>query len=78
MKYDPQIHHRRSMRLNGYDYTLPGAYFVTMVTWRREQLFGTVADGEMQLSALGKIVQAEWLRSAKFVKKSVCSRMNLW
>jgi len=69
MKYDPQIHHRRSMRLNGYDYTLPGAYFVTMVTWRREQLFGTVVNGEMQLSALGKIVQAEWLRSAEIRKE---------
>jgi len=36
----PQKHHRRSIRLEGYDYTQPGAYFVTVVTWRRESLFG--------------------------------------
>jgi hypothetical protein len=40
-----------------------------MVTWRREQLYGTVVNGEMQLSALGKIVQAEWLRSAEIRKE---------
>jgi len=36
MKYDPQKHHRRSIRLKGYDYTQPGAYFVTMCTKNRE------------------------------------------
>lgn len=28
--YDPDIHHRRSIRLRGYDYTQAGAYFVTI------------------------------------------------
>ena len=36
MKYDPQIHHRRSVRLPGYDYSQPGAYFVTICTYNRE------------------------------------------
>ena len=36
MKYDPQIHHRRSIRLPGYDYSQPGAYFVTICTYNRE------------------------------------------
>ena len=36
MKYDPQKHHRRSIRLKGYDYTQPGAYFVTICTKNRE------------------------------------------
>jgi putative transposase len=57
------LHHRRSIRLKGYDYTLPGAYFITLVTWQRDCLFGTLTDGKMQLSALGKIVQDEWMRS---------------
>ena len=35
MKYDPQRHHRRSIRLKGYDYTWPGAYFVTICTQGR-------------------------------------------
>ena len=40
MKFDPKIHHRRSIRLKGYDYSQPGAYFVTIVTRQRECLFG--------------------------------------
>ena len=67
---DPHLHeqrdsdcNRRSIRLKGYDYTLPGAYFITLVTWHRDCLFGTVVNGKMQLSALGKIVQDEWMRS---------------
>ena len=39
MSYDPDKHHRRSIRLRGYDYAQPGAYFVTMVTRQRELLF---------------------------------------
>jgi REP element-mobilizing transposase RayT len=35
-KYDPQKHHRRSIRLKGYDYSSPGAYFVTICTQGRE------------------------------------------
>ena len=51
---------RNSLRLSGYDYSQPGAYFVTMVTHQRENLFGDVADGEMQLNEYGKIVQTVW------------------
>jgi len=39
MKYDLQKHHRRSIRLRGYDYTQPGVYFVTICTQNRECLF---------------------------------------
>ena len=63
MKYDPMIHQRRSMRLKGYDYASPGAYFVTLVAYQREQLFGEVVNGEMKCSALGEIVREEWMRS---------------
>ena len=45
MKYNPEKHHRRSIRLKGYDYSQPGWYFVTVVTQNREMLFGEVADG---------------------------------
>lgn len=58
--YDPERHHRRSIRLRGYDYTWPGAYFVTICTHRRECLFGEVMDGEMVLSEYGAIVEQVW------------------
>jgi putative transposase len=63
MKYDPHIHQRRSMRLKGYDYASPGAYFVTIVTYQREQILGDVVYGDMKRSALGEIVREEWMRS---------------
>jgi REP element-mobilizing transposase RayT len=62
MKFDPQEHHRRSIRLRGYDYTQPGAYFVTMVTYQREDLFGEIVDGEMRLNWTGELVKREWER----------------
>ncbi len=59
-KFDPQKHHRRSIRLKGYDYSQEGAYYVTMVTWQREFLFGNIANQEMMLSQYGEIVQKWW------------------
>ena len=69
MKYNPEIHHRRSIRLKGYDYTQSGAYFVTFCSHQRDEIFGEVINGEMKLSALGKIVRDEWLRSAVIRKE---------
>jgi len=60
-KYDPQIHHRRSIRLKGYDYSQAGAYFVTICVHQRECLLGDVVNGEMRLSRFGKIVHYAWL-----------------
>jgi REP element-mobilizing transposase RayT len=65
MRYDPDRHHRRSIRLRGYDYRQPGAYFVTIVTQDRACLFGEVVGEEMHLNELGKIVWEEWFRSAE-------------
>jgi putative transposase len=59
-KFDPQKHHRHSIRLKEFDYSQPGAYFVTIVTWQREFLFGDVKDGRMILNKAGEIVQWEW------------------
>ncbi|ROR02911.1 hypothetical protein EDC27_0153 [Desulfosoma caldarium] len=61
----PQRHHRRSIRLKGYDYTLPGAYFVTIVTHDRACLFGQVVNGEMRLNDTGKIAREEWFAAAR-------------
>ncbi len=62
MKFDPRLHHRRSIRLKGYDYTQPGAYFITLVTYRRECLFGEIEGETIRLNPLGEIVQQAWLR----------------
>jgi len=69
MPYDPFKHHRRSIRLRGYDYTQAGAYFVTIVARNRECLFGAVVDGVMHVNACGEIVVEEWLRSAEIRKE---------
>ena len=64
MKYDPNKHHRRSIRLPGYDYSQSGAYFVTICVDRRRCLFGDVIDGQMRLNQYGAIVAEEWQRSS--------------
>jgi REP element-mobilizing transposase RayT len=65
MKFDPDKHHRRSIRLKGYDYSRPGAYYVTICVHNRECLFGNITNGEMHLNEYGKIVQTEWLKSSE-------------
>ena len=60
----PEKRNRRSLRLQGYDYSQAGAYFVTICTQDQECLFGEVVDGEMRLSAAGRAVLAEWLKTA--------------
>jgi len=56
-------HHRRSIRLKGYDYSANGMYFITICTKNRQHLFGDVADGEMVLNETGQIVKSEWLNT---------------
>jgi REP element-mobilizing transposase RayT len=60
MRYDPEKHHRRSLRLKGYDYSQAGAYFITIVTQDRACLFGEVVDGEMRLNEAGRMVEKWW------------------
>jgi REP element-mobilizing transposase RayT len=60
MPHDTDKHHRRSVRLQGYDYSQVGGYFVTICAAARECLFGEVVDGEMHLSAIGEIVADRW------------------
>lgn len=56
MKFNPNIHHRRSIRLKGYNYSKHGAYFVTLCSWQRECLFGEIDDRKMHLNEIGLIV----------------------
>jgi len=59
-KHDPDRHHRRSIRLRGYDYAQAGAYFVTICVHDRECLLGEVTDNAMSPSVAGRIVEATW------------------
>jgi putative transposase len=63
MRFNQDVHHRRSIRLPDHDYASSGAYFITMVTKDRDCLFGEVFDGEIRLSAFGEVVAREWSRS---------------
>jgi putative transposase len=60
MIYNPEKHHRRSIRLPSYDYTQEGAYFITICTHGRECFLGNIVDGKMNLSQSGKIVWNGW------------------
>jgi REP element-mobilizing transposase RayT len=60
MIYNPDIHHRRSIRLKNYDYSQEGAYFITLCTQGRACLFGQVVNDAMILNAAGEMVQQIW------------------
>ncbi len=72
MQYNPDIHHRRSIRLKGYDYAQAGAYFVTLCLhggWLKKDgmtsaenrlLLGNIVGGQMLLNDYGTIVQKRW------------------
>ena len=62
-RYEKYTTHHTSRRTDGWDYTQPAAYFVTVCTQDRWCLFGVVEEGRMYLNALGRIVVGEWKRS---------------
>ena len=55
MPYDPNRHHRKSIRLKHHDYVQPGAYFITVCVQDRMHAFGEIHDGVMQCNAAGLI-----------------------
>ncbi|HBI00485.1 MAG TPA: transposase [Anaerolineae bacterium] len=61
MKFDPQKHHRRSIRLKDYEYSQAGAYYVTINMQNRECLFGEIVNNEMILNEAGMMVIEQWL-----------------
>lgn len=65
MKYNPDIHRRRSIRLKEYDYSKQNGYFVTILTRNRECLFGNIVDEKIDLNEGGEIVKKYWLSIPK-------------
>jgi hypothetical protein len=60
MKYNPDIHHRRSIRLKGYDYSQAGMYFITICTQGSLHLFGEITNNEVVLNDAGKLIEKWW------------------
>jgi REP element-mobilizing transposase RayT len=70
-KYNPNIHHRRSIRLKGYDYAQAGLYFITICCDDRACLFGEITDGQMVLNDTGQIANECWLQIPKHFPNAV-------
>ena len=76
MKYNPDIRHRRSIRLKGYDYSQAGLYFITICIQDRKCLFGEIvgienSQPEMVLNDAGKIADKYWLEIPKHFPNAV-------
>lgn len=56
--YNPLLHHRHSIRLQGYDYSQEGLYFVTVRTHNMQCLFGNITNGQMILNQFGQIIES--------------------
>jgi len=65
MPYNPDIHHRKSIRLKGYDYSRAGLYFVTICCHNRICRFGNIENGVMKLNEYGWIAHNEWIKTAE-------------
>lgn len=61
MAYNSNKHHRKSIRLKGYDYSQAGFYFITICVHDRLCFFGEIVDGEMILNDAGRIANQCWL-----------------
>ena len=62
-KYKSNLHHRRSIRLKGYDYSQKGLYFITLCCQDRKHFFGAINNGNMILNKAGAIVKDEWKKT---------------
>ena len=60
---DKNAHNRKSIRLQGYDYSQAGLYFVTICTQNRESIFGEIKNGVMILNDFGEIIHDEWIKT---------------
>ena len=60
MIHHPNKHHRRSIRIPGFDYAQPGAYYITICAQNRVYLFGDVVNNKMRLNDAGLMVKRWW------------------
>ncbi len=55
-----KLPYRHSIRLENYDYSQYGAYFITICTYKKKEIFGKIVDGKMILNEYGEIVLKVW------------------
>ena len=65
MTFNPNKHHRRSIRLAGYDYVAEGWYFITICVQDKECVFGEIVENNMILNITGKIIDYHWRKLPK-------------
>ncbi len=58
-----QIHN--SIRLTDYDYSQEGAYFITLVTYQRNNIFGNIINGVIEFTPFGIIASEQWIALEK-------------
>jgi putative transposase len=60
MNYNPHKHHRRSIRIPGYDYSREGWYFVTICVENKLCMFGKIEQNDMVINHIGRIIDYYW------------------
>ena len=75
--YNPEIHHRRTIRLQEYDYSSDGLYFVTICVHEHRSLFGTVVDDTVYLNDAGKMIQEWYYRCEEHFPDIKCMEMAI-
>ena len=61
MTFNPKLHHRKSIRLKGYDYSQKGLYFITICCHEKKHLFGKIINAKMILNDAGIYAKKCWL-----------------
>ena len=72
MKYNPDIHHRKSIRLKNYDYSKEGLYFITICTHNKEALFGEINNDIIVVGAGYSCPNIELTKIGEIIKKQYC------
>lgn len=69
-KFNPEKHHRKSIRSKDYDYSGAGGYYLTICSFKRDCIFGKVIKGEMYLNKISRVVKEEWMNSV-YLRKEI-------
>lgn len=74
-EYNPNKHHRKSIRLKGYDYAQAGLYFITICCQNRAHLFGNVVNKQMILNDAGKMIEKWYIELENKFSDIKCHEM---
>jgi REP element-mobilizing transposase RayT len=68
MKKSHEYYRDGSRRLESWDYSTPGGYFITICTHLKRPYFGKIIKGKLHLSSIGNIVAEEWEKTGSLRK----------